>query len=183
MHGSRHAKSTRVSRRIWRWKALGRTSSACGFASRKLNLNVIGFAKTLIVKRIDGIRVTIYPNDHHPAHVHATGREHEAVFDLRCTDGPSEQRENYRFPQREIAGIRSAPAADLVFLCDAWGRIPDNTRQRNPSRDQACCQSPTCKRRGHLGALRPSDRTRRDPIVRRLRNGLPRLFVTAIVEN
>ena len=34
------------------------------------------------VKRIDGLRVVIYPNDHRPAHVHVIGSDSEAVFDL-----------------------------------------------------------------------------------------------------
>ncbi len=47
------------------------------------------------VKRIDGSRVVIYPNDHRPAHVHVIGSDSEAVFDLHCPFGPAEVRENY----------------------------------------------------------------------------------------
>lgn len=45
------------------------------------------------VLRIDGLRVVIYPNDHRPAHVHVIGRRCEALFFLRCPDGPPELRE------------------------------------------------------------------------------------------
>jgi Domain of unknown function (DUF4160) len=39
------------------------------------------------VLRLEGLRVTIYPNDHRPAHVHVIGAGREAVFDLHCPDG------------------------------------------------------------------------------------------------
>jgi hypothetical protein len=47
------------------------------------------------VLRLDGLRVTIYPNDHRPAHVPVIGAGREAVFDLHCPNGPPELRENY----------------------------------------------------------------------------------------
>ena len=53
------------------------------------------------VKRIDGLRVVIYPNDHRPAHVHVIGSDSEAVFDLHCPFGPAEVRENYGFSLKE----------------------------------------------------------------------------------
>ena len=53
------------------------------------------------VKRIDGLRVVIYPNDHRPAHVHVIGGDSEAVFDLHCPFGPAEVRENYGFSLKE----------------------------------------------------------------------------------
>ncbi len=49
------------------------------------------------VKRIDGLRVVIYPNDHRPAHVHVIGGDSEAVL--------------------------SALTADLDDLCAEWSRI------------------------------------------------------------
>ncbi|WP_425458333.1 DUF4160 domain-containing protein [Collimonas rhizosphaerae] len=53
------------------------------------------------VLAILGLRVTIYPNDHRPAHVHVIGCGCEAVFNLHCPDGPAELRENYAFsPER-----------------------------------------------------------------------------------
>jgi len=79
------------------------------------------------IKRLAGLRVTIYPNDHRPAHVHVIGSESEAIFDLHCPDGPPQLRENYGFTQKEIASIRSALADDLILLCDAWRRIHGNT--------------------------------------------------------
>jgi hypothetical protein len=58
------------------------------------------------VFRFVGLRVTIYPNDHRPAHVHVIGKGCEAVFNLNCPVGPVELRENYRFSRREICGSK-----------------------------------------------------------------------------
>jgi hypothetical protein len=74
------------------------------------------------VLRIGGLRVVIYPNDHRPAHVHVIG-SHEAVFDLRCPDGPPELRENYGFGRQEISRIAAAVAAELAALCEEWRSI------------------------------------------------------------
>ncbi len=52
------------------------------------------------VMRFDGLRVVVYSNDHRPAHIHVIGRGCEAVFNLNCSAGPAEVRENYGFPKR-----------------------------------------------------------------------------------
>lgn len=78
------------------------------------------------VKRIDGLRVVIYPNDHRPAHVHVIGSDSEAVFDLHCPLGPAEVRENYGFSLKELGQIKSALTADLEDLCAEWSRIHGN---------------------------------------------------------
>jgi len=52
------------------------------------------------VLTILGLRVTIYPNDHRPAHVHIIGRGCEAVFKLHCPNGTPELRENYDFSKK-----------------------------------------------------------------------------------
>jgi len=75
------------------------------------------------VLRIDGLRVTIYPNDHRPAHVHVIGAGCEAVFDLHCPDGPPELRENFGFPRHDAARIAADLAGHLTALCRAWERI------------------------------------------------------------
>ena len=75
------------------------------------------------VKRIDGLRVVVYPNDHSPAHVHVIGSDSEAVFDLHCPIGPPEARENYGFSVKELGKIKGALAEDLSFLCAEWSRI------------------------------------------------------------
>jgi Domain of unknown function (DUF4160) len=75
------------------------------------------------VLRLDGLRVTIYPNDHRPAHVHVIGAGCEAVFDLHCPDGPPELRENYRFSRQEATRIAAILAGRLAALCQAWERI------------------------------------------------------------
>jgi len=78
------------------------------------------------VKRIGGLRVVIYPNDHRPAHVHAIGNGHEAIFALRCPDGPPELRENFGFSQQVLGDIKVALMADLAYLCDEWRKIHGN---------------------------------------------------------
>ena len=75
------------------------------------------------VLRIGTLRVVIYPNDHRPAHVHVIGQGCEAVFDLRCPNGPPELRENYRFGSRELNRLEAALSANLAVLCGEWERI------------------------------------------------------------
>jgi hypothetical protein len=72
------------------------------------------------VLRFAGLRVVIYFNDHLPAHVHVIGRGCEAAFDLRCSDGPPELRENYGFSRRDITTIEANLTASLNLLCQAW---------------------------------------------------------------
>lgn len=78
------------------------------------------------VKRLGGLRVVIYPNDHRPAHVHVIGSDCEAVFSLHCPDGTAELRENFGFSAPDLGGIRAALIADLAYLCDAWRKIHGN---------------------------------------------------------
>ena len=75
------------------------------------------------VLRFDGLRVTIYLNDHWPAHVHVIGRGSEAVFNLKCPTGPIELRENYEFSRRDIARIQIVLTRHLEELCWAWEEI------------------------------------------------------------
>lgn len=75
------------------------------------------------VFRFNGLRVTIYPNDHRPAHVHVIGSDHEAVFNLNCPSGPVELRENYGFSGSEINHIRRILTEALAALCQEWERI------------------------------------------------------------
>ena len=75
------------------------------------------------VLRIGSLRVTIYPNDHPPAHVHVIGGGREAVFDLKCPDGPPELRQNFRFARRNTDGIAIELDRHLGELCDQWERI------------------------------------------------------------
>ena len=72
---------------------------------------------------IFGLRVAIYPNDHHPAHVHIIGNGCEAVFNLRCPIGPPELRENYGFSRKELIKIAGELAANLATLCRQWRQI------------------------------------------------------------
>jgi hypothetical protein len=75
------------------------------------------------VLRLDGLRVTIYPNDHRPAHVHVIGAGREAVFDLHCPDGPPELRESYGFGRHEATRVVADLTSKLAELCRAWERI------------------------------------------------------------
>ena len=75
------------------------------------------------VLRFDGLRVVVYPNDHRPAHVHVVGGRGEAVFDLRCPDGPPLLRENYGFARADVTRIRQELTSALTKLCRAWRAI------------------------------------------------------------
>ncbi len=75
------------------------------------------------VLRIDGLRVTIYPNDHPPPHVHVIGAKAEAVFLLNCPGGPAELRESYGFNGPEIRRMAADLLAYIPTLCAEWGRI------------------------------------------------------------
>ena len=75
------------------------------------------------VGRIGGLRVVIWPNDHRPAHVHVIGRAEEAVFKLRCPDGPPELRESYGFKLADLRRIEAALADNLSDLCDKRSAI------------------------------------------------------------
>lgn len=75
------------------------------------------------IKRIGGLRVVIYPNDHRPAHVHVMGNGGEAVFSLHCPEGPVELRENFGFSVQAIGSIRAALTTDLDYLCNQWRSV------------------------------------------------------------
>ncbi len=78
------------------------------------------------VLRVDGLRVTIYPNDHPPPHVHVVGAKGEAVFLLNCPDGPAELRESYGFNGPEIRQMAADLLAHIPALCTKWGTIRGN---------------------------------------------------------
>jgi hypothetical protein len=75
------------------------------------------------VLRLRGLRFVIYPNDHRPAHVHVAGHGCEAVFNLGCSAGAVEERENYGFSRREIRNVRRIVSANLGDLCRAWEEL------------------------------------------------------------
>lgn len=78
------------------------------------------------VLTITGMRVVIYPNDHRPAHVHVISSDCEAVFNLRCSKGPPELRENYGFSRKELGKIADKLSVELTVLCDKWKDIHEN---------------------------------------------------------
>jgi hypothetical protein len=75
------------------------------------------------IKRIGGLRVVIYPNDHRPAHVHVIGNGCEAMFSLHCPVGVPELRENFGFSQQQLGAIKSELIGDLPYLCNEWRKI------------------------------------------------------------
>src|ERR1051326_2066279 len=106
------------------------------------------------VLRLGGLRVTIYPNDHRPAHVHVIGAGKEAVFDLHCPAGPPELRENYGFSRSEATRIAVDLAARLAELCHAWER----TKGRICPRDETGGAPSFHWPRGRSRPLRPRPR-------------------------
>lgn len=75
------------------------------------------------VMRIGGLAVVIWPNDHRPAHVHVRGAGGEAVFNLRCPDGPPQLRESFGFKLRDLNRIERALNVALSDLCADWSTI------------------------------------------------------------
>ena len=72
------------------------------------------------------MRVMIYTNDHHPAHVHVSDSRHQAVFNLKCPEGPVELRENYGFSWQEVNRLASSLQTHVRGLCTAWRAIHGN---------------------------------------------------------
>jgi hypothetical protein len=75
------------------------------------------------VLRIDGLRVTVYPNDLRPPHVHVLGAGAEAVFVLNCPAGPPTLKGSHRFRTAELNRIAEALDGALAVLCGAWEKI------------------------------------------------------------
>jgi hypothetical protein len=75
------------------------------------------------VLRFEGFRVAIYPNDHHPAHVHLIGPGAEAVFDLECPDGPPRLREVWGLSRAEAARPAARLTREIRLLCGKWSEI------------------------------------------------------------
>jgi hypothetical protein len=78
------------------------------------------------ILRIGGLRVTIYPNDHPPAHVHVIGAKGEAVSLLNCPDGPPDLRESYGFNGSEIRQMGASLLVHIPILCFEWETIRGN---------------------------------------------------------
>lgn len=75
------------------------------------------------VLRFGGLRVSIYPNDHRPPHVHVVGQGNEAVFVLNIPVGSVSLRENYGFARHELMAIARALVVNRGFLMRAWEEI------------------------------------------------------------
>lgn len=72
------------------------------------------------VLRIGGLRVSMYPNDHPPPHVHVVGAKGEAVFLLNCPAGPPGLRESFGFTGPEIRRIATEILPSISDLCTKW---------------------------------------------------------------
>ena len=75
------------------------------------------------VLRFDGLRVSIYPHEHRPAHVHVSGGGGEAVFFLNCPDGPPELRELRGFDKRRLERVVEGLTPHVTELCERWRAI------------------------------------------------------------
>lgn len=78
------------------------------------------------ILRFGGYRVVVYYNDHRPAHVHVIGAGGEAVFNLRCPDGPPELRECKGLSMQELNRIAQQIEGALAALCKAWKEHHDD---------------------------------------------------------
>lgn len=78
------------------------------------------------ILRLGGLRVTIFPNDHRPPHVHIISANGEAVFLLNCPGGPAELRESYGFNGSEIRQMANDLLAHIPALCNEWKMIHGN---------------------------------------------------------
>ena len=68
-------------------------------------------------------RITIYPNDHRPAHIHAIGKDWEAVFELNCPSGPPLLREAFKMSPAIFKKLLHAVRPNLAVLCKEWESI------------------------------------------------------------
>lgn len=76
------------------------------------------------VLNLKGYRVAVHTNDHRPAHVHVTGNDGEAEFDLHCPDGPPELTAVYgTMTKTRARKIEKGLIADLDTLCAKWREI------------------------------------------------------------
>jgi hypothetical protein len=62
------------------------------------------------VLRIDGYMIMIYLHDHFPPHVHVLAGGCELIVSLNCSTDFVSVRNNNRFKDRDIAGIRTTRA-------------------------------------------------------------------------
>ena len=81
--------------------------------------------------RFDGLRVTIYGNDHAPAHVHVVGGGREVIFELNCPGGPVELRKvrgSGELRSAEANRMRSVLTGRLGELCAKWRTLHGDYR-------------------------------------------------------
>lgn len=75
------------------------------------------------VLRLRQWRVTIYPNDHRPRHVHILGPQQEARCELLCEAGRVQLMSNIGFSLRQLRWIAIPLMRHLEHLCSEWRRI------------------------------------------------------------
>jgi len=79
-----------------------------------------------VVLTLGGARVTIYTNDHRPAHVHVKASGREAVFNLNCPAGPVELRENFGFSHPALNKLAGQLEDNRDALCAEWRNLHGN---------------------------------------------------------
>lgn len=108
--------------------AMDAGSASVGMSTYDLTSEAVGFISMPTVKRLDGYRVVIYPNDHLPEHIHLIGGSSEAIITLGCPSGPPFIRRSFGFEPRELRRLVERLWGDIAELCRAWKRIHDRDR-------------------------------------------------------
>ncbi|AQS86030.1 MAG: DUF4160 domain-containing protein [Acetobacter aceti] len=75
------------------------------------------------VLRFAGFRVVIYPNDHHPAHVHVIGGDGEAVFVI---GKPARLIRSTGLSARDITTAQDVIEKNAEKLIQEWSAIHGN---------------------------------------------------------
>ena len=71
-----------------------------------------------------GFSVTVYSNDHAPAHVHTLGKGMDARFGLNCPEGPVEYWDHAgHWRMKELSELGEEIAERLADCCAEWRRV------------------------------------------------------------
>ncbi len=83
------------------------------------------------IDRVGAVRITIYLNDHRPAHVHAVKGRCKAVLILNCPFGPPGILENVGFSRAEMRRILEQCLARITDYCKQWEQLHGSNRQHS----------------------------------------------------
>ncbi|HZL28335.1 MAG TPA: DUF4160 domain-containing protein [Acidobacteriaceae bacterium] len=75
------------------------------------------------ILRFRGFTIEFYVSDHSPAHVHAKGRDVEAIFQLKCAGGAVTLRESNGTTAAEEAALARFITDNRNILCKACEEI------------------------------------------------------------